>query len=391
MFRRQVTVWWTIPCKSAIPMFQHLMEQHCRDVLFVSLHALPKFRTDLGWSVPKHGRMPLRVLDDRTWSQEADAIMAERPGLHIINGYYHDIRMQHVAQSLASSGRDFGAIMEAPCNMESGLRRIAKRLLAPAVSRLRSRKVSSKAEFVLSASGNLKGDFRRLGFRADRIHPFGYFPDFAERSVAPAVACGPLRLLCIGYLEPFKGQDILIDAVALLRGRGLDVSATITGFGKSAHQLRQQVKRLGLDRAVEFAGVVSDAHLTELFETSSALVAPGREEPWGIRINEALLSGLPVVVSDKVGASELVELSGAGEVFRAGSIRSLADAMERLQYRLNSGTEIADLLRRFRPTITPLSAADFLEQVIAIGEGSDVRHPIPAWHRSDWKYLPEPA
>ena len=275
--------------------------------------------------------------------------------------------------------------------MESGIRRLAKRLLAPVVSLLRSRKVARKAEFVLSASGDRKAEFCRLGFGADRIHPFGYFPDYPERTNERKIDPGPLRLLCIGYLEPFKGQDLLIDAVALLRTRGVDVSVTITGFGSTERQLRRQAERLGLNDSVEFAGVVSDERLAELFGTSSAFVAPGREEPWGIRINEALLSGLPVVVSDKVGAKVLVELSGAGEVFRSGSTHSLADALERVQRRLCQDNELADILHRFRPTITPLAAADFLDRVIAIQEGVGNRHPIPAWHKADWKRSAEPA
>lgn len=391
MSKRPVTVWWTIPCKSAIPMFQHLMEEHDRDVMFVSLYDLPKFRKDLGWIIPPHGNLSVKVLDDQTWQDEVFDVLADRPGLHIVNGVYHDPRVRHVAGSLAFGGYDFGVIMEAPCNMETGIRRVVKRVLTPVVSLLRSRKVAKKAEFVLSASGDRKLDFCRLGFDADRIHPFGYFPEFAERGNERRVGPGPLRLLCIGYLEPIKGQDLLIDAIALLRARGVDVSATITGFGSADRQLRRQVERLGLNDAVEFAGVVSDARLVELFEASSVLVAPGREEPWGIRINEALLSGLPVVVSDKVGAKELVELSGAGEVFRSGSTRSLADALERIYRRLCNGGELADTLRQFRSTITPLAAADFLERVIAIEEGASDRHPAPEWHKTDWKHAMESA
>ena len=112
MPKRPVTVWWTIPCKSAIPMFQLLMEQHDRDVIFVSLYDLPQFRKDLGWTVPPHGDLSIQVLDEHEWQEEADRILAERPGLHIVNGFYHDVRVRHVANRLALSGQDFGAIME---------------------------------------------------------------------------------------------------------------------------------------------------------------------------------------------------------------------------------------------------------------------------------------
>jgi glycosyltransferase involved in cell wall biosynthesis len=355
------------------------------DVAFVSLRAMPARRLKLGWVTPPHGSMPLSVLDDESWRYAVDKQLDTRRGVHIVNGVYHDERVAYVAKRLASDNRSFGVIMEAPSNLDVGLKRIAKTILAPIITPMRTWSVARKASFVLSASGDRQKAFERLGFERDRIFPFGYFPNFpyVERGEASA---SELRVLCIGYLEPFKGQDCLIQALSLLRARGAPFSCAITGFGSAAEDLHSLRDRLGLQGDVSFEGVVSNERLSELFRWANVLVAPGFEEPWGIRVNEALLSGLPVVVSDGVGARELVDASGAGEVFTARSASSLADAMQRALERLQSG-DLMETVRRFRPRIEPKSAALYIAQVIdyvekqseATSRGVVEPRPSPPW------------
>ena len=75
-----------------------------------------------------------------------------------------------------------------------------------------------------------------------------------------------------------------------------------------------------------------------MVETIDILVAPGRNEPWGIRVNEAIQRGQAVVVSDKLGASTLIEKSGGGAVFHSGSA---ADLCAKLKQFLCSSQSLA--------------------------------------------------
>ncbi|MES0157594.1 glycosyltransferase family 4 protein [Mesorhizobium sp. M0018] len=377
--RRKLTVWWGIPCKSAIPVFKSLAEQLDIDILFVALNDLPTHRKKLGWGIPDFGELSFEVLG-ANWISKAVALIDDRAGLHIVNGIYHDKRVRYVSHRLVEKNREFGVIMEAPANLRTGLRRIIKKFVGPIVTPFRTRSVAQKAKFVLSASGDHQRDFERLGFARDRIFRYGYFPDF------PAITrkTGPnfdLRILCIGYLEPFKGQDCLLSALAILKHK-IPFECAVTGFGSSESYLLKMRDRLGLQENVKFEGVVSNDKLRELFNWANILIAPGLEEPWGIRVNEALLSGLPVVVSDGVGAKELVEVSGAGELFRAGSPASLADALTRSLARLSNSTELVDKVCAFQRCITPQAAAAYLAEVldyIEAGSGASATRPIPAW------------
>ncbi|WP_192361940.1 glycosyltransferase family 4 protein [Mesorhizobium mediterraneum] len=376
----KLTVWWGIPCKSAIPVFKSLAEQQDTDILFVALNDLPSHRKKLGWGVPDFGKLPFEVLG-ANWMSHARDLIDARAGLHIVNGIYHDERISYVSHRLAEVHREFGVVMEAPANLQTGLRRVIKNLVGPIITPIRTRSVAQKAKFVLSASGDHQRDFERLGFAKERIFRYGYFPDFPMLTRHPNSSLG-LRILCIGYLEPFKGQDCLLSSLSILNKNRTPFECVITGFGSTASSLQKMSDRLGLQDKVKFEGVVSNDRLRDLFGWANILVAPGFEEPWGIRVNEALLSGLPVVVSDGVGAKELVEASGAGELFRAGSPPSLADALARSLARLSNGDELLDKVRTFQQCITPHAAAAYLAEVldyVEVGSGSGLPRPVPAW------------
>lgn len=387
-----VTVWWGIPCKSAVPVFRSLVERHGRDVMFVALSDLPEHRRKLGWTKPPSGEMPLVILSEDGWQHRIKDILASRHGLHITNGLYHDKRVNYVAKQLKANKQRYGVIMEAPSNLEVGLRRLVKSVVAPMVNPLRAWRFARSAEFVLSASGERQNAFQSLGFPPDRIFPYGYFPDYPVLKRDLPLEARQLKILCIGYLEPFKGHDILLDALGMLRAREVRFDCVITGFGSARESLQTKANQLNLGRSVAFAGVVSDQELSNLFRTSHVLVAPGIEEPWGIRVNEALLSGLPVVVSDGVGAKELIIASGAGEVFLRANPGSLATALERVWHRIRSDRNLFSLIGAFRSAITPAAAAGYIAQVLDWADRRDlsdmaVSRPIPPWQTDAWRLV----
>jgi glycosyltransferase involved in cell wall biosynthesis len=78
-------------------------------------------------------------------------------------------------------------------------------------------------------------------------------------------------------------------------------------------------------------GFRNQGELSRFYHAADMLVLPSRaSETWGLVTNEALLHGLPAVVSDRVGcAPDLVTDGGTGAIFAAGSAASLAAALQR--------------------------------------------------------------
>jgi glycosyltransferase involved in cell wall biosynthesis len=138
----------------------------------------------------------------------------------------------------------------------------------------------------------------------------------------------------VGRLQPWKGQDRLLEALALLRERGHDAHLVIVGgdaYGLSteyAESLPGLADRLGLTEAVTFTGQVPDAG--PYIERMDVLVNASDPEPFGIVLLEGMARGVPVVAVDSGGPAEFIEDGRTGVLARSGEPVALADALERL-------------------------------------------------------------
>jgi glycosyltransferase involved in cell wall biosynthesis len=138
----------------------------------------------------------------------------------------------------------------------------------------------------------------------------------------------------VGRLQPWKGQDRLLRAQALLRERGHPLHLVIVGgdsYGLSpayAAALPKLVSRLGLDGAVTLVGEVADAR--PLIERFDVLVNASDPEPFGIVLIEAMAAAVPVVAVDSGGPRDIVEHARTGMLARSGEPADLASALEPL-------------------------------------------------------------
>ena len=134
-------------------------------------------------------------------------------------------------------------------------------------------------------------------------------------------------LLFIGRLVPYKGVNILLEALAKVRKRFPNVLLLIAGDGPLREQLIEKSMLLGLNDNVDFLIHVDDASRKLLLGTATALVLPSvtKAEAFGMVILEAQASGCPVITTDISGTSEVA--GEAGIVAYAGDSESLADAL----------------------------------------------------------------
>ena len=119
-------------------------------------------------------------------------------------------------------------------------------------------------------------------------------------------AVGRPLILTVGGIEPRKGSDTLVRAVALLRDGGLDPVLAVVG-GHSFQDYRAYRERvfsllpeLGLEpgRDIALLGTVADAELPSWYAAADVFAFPSTKEGWGLAVLEAMSAGLPVVASD---------------------------------------------------------------------------------------------
>jgi len=137
------------------------------------------------------------------------------------------------------------------------------------------------------------------------------------------------------------------------------------GDGPLRGALESQVREAGLEPWVHFTGLKTTAEVLPYYAFAQGFVLPSRQEPWGLVVNEALASGLPVVVSNRCGcAGDLVGHGTNGFLFDADHEEQLTDSLCRLDRWGPKEREVAS--RRSAELISRYSPDNFAEEVLRL-------------------------
>ena len=137
-----------------------------------------------------------------------------------------------------------------------------------------------------------------------------------------------VRILYLGRLEPHKGLFDLLEAFKRLKQQIASVCLLIAGEGSLAKWVKQQASS---ETSIYYMGRLSGERVWEAYAISDIFVLPSHFEPWGLVVNEAMASGLPVIVTDRVGCvDDLVEHKRTGLIVPAESPKELLVAIKAL-------------------------------------------------------------
>jgi glycosyltransferase involved in cell wall biosynthesis len=152
-----------------------------------------------------------------------------------------------------------------------------------------------------------------------------------EPHPVPPVADGALRLLFFGFIRPYKGLDVALDALALLRSRGVSHELTVAGeVWDPTEDWDAQVRRRGLgDQVVLRLGYVADDEVNGLLAEHHAALLPYRSATQSGIAPIAFAAGRPVVATAVGGLTDVITDGENGTLASPGDARSLADAIER--------------------------------------------------------------
>ncbi len=136
-----------------------------------------------------------------------------------------------------------------------------------------------------------------------------------------------LKVICVSRLEPQKGQDDAIRAVALARQDGLDISLTIAGMDRCGYGgvLRQLIEKEGVNSGVTILAGLEEDDLKNLYLSHDLFIFPSRiVEGLGMVCAEAMACGLPVLATTPGGQDDLVVNGETGYRFTPGDVKALA-------------------------------------------------------------------
>jgi phosphatidyl-myo-inositol dimannoside synthase len=147
----------------------------------------------------------------------------------------------------------------------------------------------------------------------------------------------PPTVVSIGRLEErYKGVDVLIRALPLVRSRLADTRLVLVGDGPMKAIYANLARSLGLDGSVEFAGSIDDESRDRLldgahvFAMTSRLPLDGGGEGFGIVYLEAAVHGLPAVAGNVGGAVDAVVHRETGLLVDPTDHVAVADALVEL-------------------------------------------------------------
>ncbi len=144
------------------------------------------------------------------------------------------------------------------------------------------------------------------------LGPMGFDSSLFSPAVATGTRRAGPRLVFVGRLVEVKGVRYLIDAVDILRNRGVAVELRICGDGPLRRLLEEQVARLALSNSVRFEGHVAHDALPAVFYRADVFVGPsvstslGEAEGFGLTFLEAQAAGLPVIGTDVGGIPDVI-------------------------------------------------------------------------------------
>ena len=197
------------------------------------------------------------------------------------------------------------------------------------------RRLIPAADLVLVGSTAMADEVRIAGAKRIDIVTNGVAVSEREPHAAEAAAIrarvapgGGLVAGVLGRLHPGKGQALLIEALAGLRARGIDITVLLVGVGPAEAEYRALAARLGLAEHVHFAGLVPE--ILPWICAMDMMCVPSLKDSLPLTVLEAMSVSCPVIAS-RAGDLPLAIRDGEnGLLVEVGSAPALEAAVETL-------------------------------------------------------------
>jgi len=175
---------------------------------------------------------------------------------------------------------------------------------------------------IFCLSGLVRDSFVAAGFSADAIDIIQLPTDLETFVPARTPAKDlPFRVLCVAELNPIKGHMYLLEAWKALKLANAELIFVGT--------MRQEMKTVlnQYDGQFTYLGPLGRSDLVRLYQECSLLVLPSVQDGFGFVVTEALACGLPAIVTEHVGARDVIKSGVNGFVVPTRSADAIAEAI----------------------------------------------------------------
>jgi len=369
----KIVVWAAEVTPYTIDPFIELQKITNGPILYLTWQITSKWRKDHGWEdYANTGELTVIEFDHKKWwSQGINIINLYKDAVHIFVGFW-SVRYYFLFILFGLLKHIKIAIMNEP--FSSGyfgygdddlfIINWIKVKLRPILYHLAAFFINLFSDdtppVLLPISLLAKEQLIRNGFKRDSIFPFGWFinkEDKINHLDNTFSKDGELKISYLGSLIRRKGLTVAMEAMEILKNKRVNVKFDIYGPGRiEDYQLCKYQK-------VNYLGVLPREKSQSTIAQYDLLLLPSFHDGWGVVVNEAILQGVPAIVSDTVGSKCILEKSGAGLIFRSGDSLQLADIIEQLYTDPNKLLCLKNKCKSTAEKILPSVAANYLFKV----------------------------
>lgn len=357
---RGLVVWGYSDCRSTMGLFGALKTAWHGPVDIALWHfegspSCSENRNLVGFSNKEFSNIAFAKIGEN-YAKGHAYLEAHRGWIHIFCAYQKSQVFRRLMREVAQIGDVYLIMGEAPCCMKNGIAAFLWKIYVRSLLRLAVCRSVKDAALFINLSGDNDMYAKKIGWHSNKIISFGYYPPpIPGSNIYKRICNKPFRILSTGILSRYRGGDVLVKALKLLKDRGIQYEATITQDGELMSELRSYSALHKLP--INFPGRVPMKELVHLYETCSVYVGSGRDEPWGMRLNDALNCGAPLVVSRGMGGVKLVDDYNCGLSFRNEDYYDLAEKLEILATDKNLYAEISQNVISAAENCTPNAKA----------------------------------
>ncbi len=220
------------------------------------------------------------------------------------------------------------------------------------------KKIHLTPERITSISYFLARRAEKLGFpkRKISIIPNGVDLDIQPKNISRI----PFRIICVARLSWQKGVNYLVGALPEIRDKFPQARLVLVGDGPEKRSLKQQVKKLNLEKEVAFKGKLSHQEVLEELSRSAVFVCPSLAEGLGIVFIEAQANGLPVVGTNVGGIPEVIKDNFNGLLIKSKNSQAISQAIIKI---FSQPALAKKLVENAQKTVNKFSWPDISQQV----------------------------
>lgn len=242
----------------------------------------------------------------------------------VLREFRPELLHAHFAKQATGAARELAAELGVPFTFTAHGYDVYRRPPADFADR-----AAAASAVVTVSEANARHIEKTFGVPADHIRLVPCGID-TERFRPDGRRAEPPRVVCVARLKPVKNLELLLEACAILRGRGVEFRCALVGDGPCRDELEAMRARLGLGEVLELVGAAEQAGVLAWWRRAAVAVLTSKSEGMPVSLMEAAACGVPAVATAVGGVPELVEDGVTGLLAPAGDAGALAAALERL-------------------------------------------------------------